>query len=336
MLAVGCRYVVSFDGFSGGVQETTTGNGGSTTRRTTTTSSDGAGGSMGGADADASGGGGNDPEGGSTGGGSTGGGRPDASPNEPILVYQAPFGATLLGITVFGSDIYWVEQGPGRGLFRMPKQPDAGAPVPLNRTQTAYDIAVDGSYIYWLDGLNVLKIPITGGPSTPPTTVFSHNSTSPRYLAVDDQGTVYVTAADSILSGGGGSSAVPYLQQVDIAGIAFYADVDAGARRLRWGYHNGIKEGPSQGSVTPSDVQDLWTGLPGTPVQGVATDGEFVYWISNNQAVRKGEPARASAFAWCLTLTPPEELGADADIAVDDEWVYFTWPNKKSIYKCSK
>ncbi len=331
ILVVGCRYVVSFDDLSsGGAPSLAAGNGGS-----------------GGGDGPSTGGAGMNS--GGTGAGGTGGTidldgsvedvRADGTPLGATLVYEAPAGASIRGITVFGADLYWVEGGSTRGVFRMPKDGQPSDLLQIRRTPSAFDVAVDANFIYWSDGGDFLvwQMPITGGVNTMPTMVFAHNSTVPRYIAVDDRGIVYVTTSTggsgSILSGGMGSSAHPYAAQDSIAGIAFYADVDAGAHKLIWGYATGIKEGPTQGPTVPMDVQDLNTGLSGQPVQGVAMDGQRMYWISNSNAVRKGEPSKGSAGPWCVT---GQDLGPYADITVDDSWVYFTWPSKNQIYKCAK
>jgi hypothetical protein len=241
----------------------------------------------------------------------------------------------IRGITVFGPTLYWAEAGMGRGIFKMPKEGSPADVLPLNRenAKDAYDVAVDATSIYWADGASFLvsQIPITGGLGTAPTTVFAHNMTVPRYITVDDGGTVYVASeSGSILSGRMNSSLHPYSGLMMLAGIAYSADVDAGTRKLLFGYSSGIKEGLTQGMTDPPDI---YTGLSGQPVQGVATDGTRVYWISNNSSVRKGEPWRGSAGAWCVT---GQDLGPNADIAVDDQWVYFTWPKKNQIYKCLK
>src|SRR3954447_18965104 len=106
MLVVGCRYVVSFEGLSGG-SDPATGNGGAS----------GFGGASGAAgttlpDADAN---------------ESGGGRPDVdkpidspsnvSPRGPFLFYQSP--VPLGGIAIDGSEIYWVEAGTSGGVNKM-------------------------------------------------------------------------------------------------------------------------------------------------------------------------------------------------------------------------
>jgi hypothetical protein len=327
ILAVGCRYVVSFDDFaSGGVSATTAqaaGNGGGGA---------GQGGATGGAGADPGGGG----AGGTT---DVEAGlmdvRPETSLPPPILVYSAPPGASLRGIAVFGPDLFWVENGAGRGVFRMSKQAGAGNAQQLQITPNAYDVAVDASFIYWSEGspsYQVFQMPITGGVRTMPTPYFAHNAEFPRYLVVDDLAVAYVTTnTGSILSGITGMSAHPYAAQTGVAGIAFYMVADAGVHDLLWGYGAGIRYGPTRGSGSGTDI---YTGAT-DPVQGIATDGQDLFWISNGQAIKKGEVATAAARE-TICFGSPQDFGPFADIAVDEQWVYFTWPSKNQIYKCLK
>jgi hypothetical protein len=323
ILAIGCRYVVSFDGFaSGGEPGPAAGNGG------------------------ASGGdGGNGGMAGSTGGqgGSLGGSgqdmdgairdvRTETPPIGPIPVYTAPMGATLRGIALHGSDLYWVECCAGRGLFKMPGG-ESGMAIPVQFTENAFDVAVDASSIYWSEGKNsfqVFQMPISGGTVSP---YFPHNAMSPTYITVDDAAVVYVTTeGGSIISGIAGPSMHLYAAQTGIAGIAFYASADAGGRDVYWGYNAGIRYATTKGGGI---VKDVWTGGTNESAQGVATDGQDLFWISDNKSIKKSELAIASPGPTSC-INPPQDLGANADIAVNDRWIYFTWPNRNAIYRCLK
>jgi hypothetical protein len=318
---------VSFDGFSSGA---------------TSGPAVGAGGSAGGGGADPGGGGGagtNDLDAGDD--------KAIDAPVDmgiplpmPTLVYSAPALASIRGIAVDASNLYWVEGGAGRGVFRMSKQM-GGSVVQMRITPNAFDVAVDATSIYWSEGANsflVYQMPLAGGVLTQATSYFPHNSASPRYIAIDDGAIVYVTTdTGSILSGGAGTSAHPYAAQNGIAGIAFHGVADAGIHDLLWGYGAGIRSGPANGA---GQEMDLYTGST-DPVQGVASDGEDMFWVSNNQSIKKGGISMAAAGdAGCIALQASgdsrETLGDFADIAVDDRWIYFTWPSKNQIYKCLK
>jgi len=323
-LAIGCRYVVSFDDFaSGSGSALTAGRGG-------------AGG--------ASGGGG--PGGAAVGGAGTGQGgnvvdaspdtpvvdaRPDRGPRMPVTIYTAPMGATIGGITVDATYLYWAEGG--RGIFRMLKAGLQNDAVFMHRASLeAFDVAVDDTYLYWADrDYFVWAMPRDGDVTSTPTQWFSHNVMAPRYIAVDNKQVVYVTIGPGdIVSGSPTASFHPFSSQTGIAGIGFLGATDAGQRIILWGHASGIRQGQSTGGK----FDDLFAG--GTdPVAGIATDGVDMVWISNNDMIKKGQPASASqGDTGCIS--PPQDLGPNADIALDDQWIYFTWPNKNEIDKCPR
>jgi hypothetical protein len=330
ILVVGCRYVVSFDEFtSGGEPGPAAGNGGSSG------GAGGLGGSTGGESGTKGGGGGPDKD-------ASPDGPPDTTPTGAILVYTAPSGTTLRGIDVHGSDLYWVECCGGRGVFKMPGG-GSGIALPIQNTPNAFDVAVDTNSIYWSEGrpsFLVLQIPITGGVQTMPTPYFPHNSESPSYIAVDDAAMVYVTTGASIsgdasingdiLSGKPGSSFRPYPTQPGVAGIAFYGAADAGVHDLYWGFKAGIRFGPTQGDGMG---RDIWTGGTNESVQGVATDGQNLFWITDSKAIKRTDITVVSPGA-TNCINPPQDLGPNADIAANGQWIYFTWPNRNSIYRC--
>jgi len=254
---------------------------------------------------------------------------------------------TIRGIAISDSDLYWVEFGMGRGIVHMPKL-GASQPVLLHRldvgTTTAFDVAVDRTFVYWGDENQIWQIPVSGNVSTSPFSYFSTGSQIPRYIAVEravpgvdanafdpSQADVYVTTAGaSIIYGTLGTSFIRYIEQPGIAGVAIYSPRgDAGGHDLLWGYGKGIKEGPLQGG---GGIDITTSGLP---VEGVATDGRFIYWIENGQEIKSFEPT-TSAAPRRLCFDALQDLGTDGDIAVDDAWVYFTWPKKNQILKCPK
>jgi hypothetical protein len=330
-LAIGCRYVVSFDDFASGSgsSETAAGRGGSSAG-----SNGGNAGALGGA---------------GTGQGGTGldgsvdvfDAPPDRPPRMPITIYKPQAGATVRGITVDATYIYWAEGGPGRGIFRMPKLGGMADVVLMHGPSlSAYDVAVDSTSIYWSDGdYFVWAMPRDGDATSPKTQWFAHNSTlsPPRYVTVDDKQIVYVsingdTTNGSIVSGSRSGSLHPYSGQSGIAGIAFRGVPDAGERLILWGHSMGIREGVITGGGTGDD---LFTGTA-DPVAGVATDGVEMVWISHDQIIKKGRFAPTPSANDTGCISPPQDLGANADIALDDQWIYFTWPSKNEIDKCPR
>ena len=60
-----------------------------------------------------------------------------------VLATLQAQGASTRGITVDRTDLYWVEGGSGRGVFRMSKSCDGGIALQLRRTPSGYDVAVE-------------------------------------------------------------------------------------------------------------------------------------------------------------------------------------------------
>jgi hypothetical protein len=260
----------------------------------------------------------------------------------PIKIYAPPDGATIRGITVDATYIYWAEGGTGRGVFRMPKSGTPNDVVLMHHASLdAFDVAVDGTSLYWSDkDYFVWAIPIDGNMTSTPIEWFAHNSLLPRYITVDDQHVVYATVvygADTgtsgdIVSGWHTGSDHPFSGQAGIAGIAFPGAPDAGARRVIWGHASGIRGGLADDT---GKFDGLYTGSA-DPVAGVATDGVEMFWISNNQIIKRGRFAPTPSATDSGCISPPQYLGPYADIAVDDQWIYFTWPSKNEIDKCPR
>jgi hypothetical protein len=328
LLAIGCRYVVSFDDFAGGSQSLGDGGRG--------TSSGGSGGSAGSAGV---GTGGNDGDGSA---GAPIDAPPDHPPPKPVTIYTPPPGATIRGITVDAKYIYWAEWEPGRGIFRMLK---AGGPVVLMHLASlhAYDVAVDGTYLYWSDDdYHVWAMPIDGNPMSTQMMWFPHNSMFPRYITVDDNHVVYVTISTNtdggnnlgdVESGSPARNDDQFSMQAGITGIAFPGVPDAGPRHVIWGHSTGIRDGQLDGT---GKFNNLYMAGVQDPVAGVASDGTDLFWISNNQIIKKVGIATAQEPKDTGCISPPQDLGLYADIAVDDKWIYFTWPKKNEIGKCPR
>jgi hypothetical protein len=321
LLAAGCRWVVSLDQLSGG--EPATGGGG------------GGGGSIAGTGGIAGsmvsdGGGGSSISRDSSDDGRLDDIAVEVPPAGPILVQ--PTHGVLRGIAVFGADIYWIEAGTGGGVFRAPKDGGAGSSVLLRRTETATDVAADQDSLYWADGNLVEQMPITGGPTTPTTDWLVTGSPVARYLTVDDQAFVYVTTGEGCIISGKRTSAIPYPAQPGPSGIAFanVAIADASERDLFWGYRAGLRGGPTQG-ITGFEILTGGTA----PVQGVATDGIFIYFINDNREIKRAPVARAGQ-PESRCYDQPQDLGVDPDVAVDDRWIYFSRPKDNQILKCLK
>ncbi len=203
---------------------------------------------------------------------------------------------------------------------------------------TAYDVAVDGTSLYWsASDYFVWAMPIDGDMTSAPTQWFAHNSLLPRYITVDDMHVVYASVVyagntGDIVSGWRTGSGHPFSGQAGIAGIAFPGAPDTGPRPIIWGHSSGIREGLADDT---GKFDGLYTGSS-DPVAGVATDGTEMFWISNNQIIKEGSFGSMPKAADTGCISPPQDLGPYADIAVDEQWIYFTWPNKNEIDKCPR
>jgi len=293
--------------------------------------------------------------------GDTGFGHPDSGSDRGGPIEDAPIldgdgnekgpfpvvrvSGVLRGIAEHGTEIYWVQTGFAAGIARAPKH-GMGPPGTVENTSNAFDVAVDDDYVYWSNDRNeVYRKSIQAGGSS--GTFYFSGATTTLYLAAGTAGRIYVTGANYVAVGpmpdaGVGISALHYLNQPGAAGIAMFgAD-------LFWSITAGIVHGTDEGQVEEPEVQIYAADAPGE-VAGIATDGQEIFWIRSDGVVRSilrfgpttsREVCRASAETGDAEpdARPRGDGGAStfADIAVDDQWVYFTEPAIQQITKCRK
>jgi hypothetical protein len=173
---------------------------------------------------------------------------------------QVAFGAAPTGIAVFGTDVFWVDNGPG-------SDPTEGAvlqvglSIPLAASQTRPDhLAVNSTSVYWADGSAIMTVGRNGG--TP--TVLTYGQ-YPDWFALDST-SLYWTDYQTVM-------------KVSLDGGTAVALATAEAAE-------GIAVSPTQ-IYWASESQLLSVGLDGgTPatlashdtVWGVAVDSSYVYW----------------------------------------------------------
>jgi hypothetical protein len=121
---------------------------------------------------------------------------------------------------------------------------------------------------------------------------------------------------------------------VGASGIALTEDL------LLWGHGSptGVARA-SRSTLEASPIAELDHQMPAPePVSGVATDGAKVYWIAGDRAILATSAAgpRAAPERVCEDLGDDAGFGANADLAVDGDWVYFTRPIPGLIQKCKK
>jgi hypothetical protein len=267
-------------------------------------------------------------------------GDADGRVKGPLIVANAD--GVLRGIAVFGSDVYWVQTGTSAaGIVGAPKE--GGTPVFFLATPNAFDVAVDADYVYWSNGTGneVFRRSIASDASSGESLYPGAGQT--RYLAVGNGGRVYATGGNSVAAGprpdAGGGIAL-YNLQLGAAGIA------VSGPDLYWSLDAGIVKGDITGQMQPPVA--IYDGASGE-VAGIATDGQDVYWIASDGAVRAKSLGPTPAMREvCRARTELGDAGADArpdgaggefasaDVAVDDQWVYFTEPAIRQISKCLK
>ena len=212
-------------------------------------------------------------------------------------------------------------------------------------TPNAFDVAVDANYVYWSTGPRgnqVLRKPV--GSTTPnDEVVLFPGATETLFLALGSASRVYVTGFNAVTVGSSidaGTSYVVYNMQPGAAGVAV-----SGAN-LFWSLSAGIVRGVDTGQPP---IEAVYMGAPGE-VGGIANDQQEIYWIASDGAVRAlplnnpgalppRDVCRASVNTSDAEVDArPDSAGdpAIADIAVDDQWVYFTEPTVPRISKCLK
>jgi hypothetical protein len=325
VLTVGCRLIVPLEGLSG--VEPSTSDGGASGR--------GGGGSSG------------------TAGGNVDGGdarldrdaaseessvdaSPDGPGNVPIVAIQGS--QPITGITVNATHLYWVEGG---NVYRAPKSSEGGAAEGIDNSRSDFDVAVDSDYVYWTE--NAMTVPPSGlvwrkpisDPSAMRVDHYAPGAQTARYIAAGDMHQVFISDPSAINS----SDRFPipsgaiYLGQIEASGVTLFNG------ELYWGHGGprGIKNGAVDGLRPAAEI--LFRDLQGV-VSGVATDGDHVYWIEDAHLIRRTplRVMRGSISEVCSESTEDADagFGPDSDVAVDDQWVYFSEPSLMRISKCRK
>jgi hypothetical protein len=268
---------------------------------------------------------------------------PEAPSRGPFVVRTAV--GKLRGIAVGGENLYWVEGTPGGdwGVYRTSTLEDAGAATEVGHGGDVFDVAVNADYAYWSDSGIVERAPLGDSSAAAP---YLSAGSSARYLAVDAAGRVFVTA-DSAITAGPCATATTCTSADPVAGTSAFVlfpsvsgvgGIALGAGFLFWG-----QDAPA--AVTRANTATLdaasnidhQTPAP-APVSAVATDGTKVYWLAGDREILatpvSGEPDPPSIVY--DGAGADAGFGPDADIAVDDEWVYFTRPSAGLILKYRK
>ena len=123
------------------------------------------------------------------------------------------------------------------------------------------------------------------------------------------------------------------LTSVGATGVALVDDL------LFWGHDAPIGVlRANRATLDAASTVELDDQMPAEAVSGVATDDVKVYWIAGDRVILSASATGAPAAPKpvCDDLGDDAGFGANADVAVDDEWIYFTRPSAGLIQKCKK
>jgi hypothetical protein len=267
----------------------------------------------------------------------------DGDVKRPIRV--ARVNGVLRGIAEHGEYVYWAQTDVFAGIARVPKEPnEAGMSPFFINTPNAFDVGVDDEFVYWSTGTSneVYRKAIQADGSS---AELFWGADEAFYLAVGAAGHFYVTGRESVAVGprpDAGYTDLHYRLQFGAAGIATHGAY------LFWSRDICIFRGTDQGQAKDKE-QLIYSGMPGD-VAGVATDGVELYFVGPNGIVRAIvlddplAPPREVCRGSAETNDAESDARVDgdagtlpgADIAVDEQWVYFTEPAIQQISKCRK
>jgi hypothetical protein len=241
-----------------------------------------------------------------------------------------------LGITLSDTNVCWVGNVTPRGLFcastaggEKPMQID----IPSDETllENAFDLLFDATNIYWSNAENnqVVVRSQMGGQAQE---YFSGGGRVSflSFQSPGDGSSIWATDYDpsggssgEVLVGpkpGGTSSSAIYSGQTGAAGVAVYNG------NVYWGTPSGIAFGPLTYNANISTIASP------EPVAGVAVDGEgIVYFLAGSSLYRYETGAAGATFVYQET----QDAGV-GDVAVDDQYVYFSEPALGCIIRVTR
>jgi hypothetical protein len=284
-------------------------------------------------------------------------GGPEDAPDapEPGVTTVRSSQQTLRGIAVGGDYLYWVEGTPpavpggtgGWGVYRAPRSDAAGTVKPIYVGADIYDVATNATHVFWTDGGNVQRWNPSSDVIEP---MYFPAGASPRFLSVDGLGRVFVVIGDSAIATGPCATTATCLDTGPVAGmpgiVAFsslmgVSGIALGAGRVFWG--QSAPAGVTSGDPVSRNTQPVDFERPAPkPVSGVAMDGVEVFWMAGDHSILAAPAVGLSGTGPRLVCDDAENLGIDggfgqyADLAVDQEWVYFSEPSVGLIRRCKK
>jgi hypothetical protein len=236
------------------------------------------------------------------------------------------------GITLFNGQICWVGDLKPQGLFCAPASGGTSANIVRidDRVIDApflldvFDLLLDANYVYWSNGQNNQAIRMQRGGQ--PEQYFTGGGRV-SFLAFGNAATIWATdfadppsiGAGEIIVGpsGGTSSNAIYTAEVGASGVAVYGG------NVYWGNSVGLNFGPLAGNARINRIMS-----PERPVGGVAVDAQgTAYFLAGNRSLyRYATGAAVPTFMYGET-----SAFGTGDVAVDDQSVYFSEPDRGCI-----
>jgi len=233
----------------------------------------------------------------------------------PTTLATAPNGAqsSIADLAIDATNVYWTAGNDGT----VTKVPIIGGPAVIlaENENAATGIAVDGSNVYWSNGLSIKKIPIGGGAAV------AIGSNANWTIAVDSASAYWSTPTGVMmgpLTGGTSTLLVP-----DKSKWCFAVD----ATNIYW-------TDPTAGTVTKMPLQ----GGTATPVASgvespidVAVDATNVYWIGGKTTYTVMKAPILGGAPTTLASGP----GTSQRIVVDATSVYWSLTDVGAVMKVS-
>jgi hypothetical protein len=287
--------------------------------------------------------------GGSTSAGSGGAGPSDAEAAEadvgtvstrPLpMLFRVSNGGIPRGIALSDTGVYWAEVKPVGILYAPKNAPSDAAPAVIHvdtnndHLDDVFDVAVDQTSLYWTEyRLGVVhKKPLAG---TILDTSYFNGAGHGAYLTLTGDSHVYLTDFNMVIAAivqGPPSLSVANNQKPPASGIAFCGDSIFWA----WGNPSIIATADST-SMLPTDY---YTPSDPGAITGLACDTDNFYWIQDNRSIRWTDRVQREREEPLYTSDSDFATDTDvnvADLAVDDEWIYFTKPLDRAIYRLAK
>ena len=273
--------------------------------------------------------------------GSSESGVPDSSVLDGSIAVPLYCNLTLpLGITLSGTNVCWVGNMKPRGLFCAPA---AGGETPMQidlpgdetLLENAFDLLFDATNVYWSNGENN-QVVVRSQMGGLPREYFSGGGRVSflSFASPGDGSSIWATdfvdpydpsggSSGEVIVGpspGGTSSNAIYTGQPGAAGVAVYNE------NVYWGTPSGIAFGPVTGGANISTIASP------QPVVGVAVDVEGIVYFLAGSSLYRYEPGVASA---TFVYQETQDAGV-GDVAVDDQYVYFSEPALGCIIRITR